>query len=205
MIFLMLACGGGPTTQYTGHTTYKYMPFDGNRTWRYGNDGMGFELSVEKVDAQWVDTTEIITLEYAKHEPYELLATIDWSSDSIDGILVHGYTLTNQGGMTFDTPVVFADYRMVPEDVVETVTNDITFTATFVGVEMCPNDWVSEDNTWECLHFNITSDSAASSFPFVGDWWLANTWGASRFVAPEGTFGSDNTWVLSQANYQEED
>ena len=165
MIFFILACGDGAQTQYTGYTPHKYMPLDGNRTWRYGNDGMSFELSVEKVDAQLVDTTEIVTLEYAKHEPYELLATIDWSSDSIDGILIHGYTLTNQGGMEFDTPVAFADYRMVPGASIETTTNDITFTSNFIAVEKCPNDWVSEENTWDCLHFDISSDSNLASFP----------------------------------------
>ena len=119
MLFLftsLFACNfpGASTTQYTGHTTYKYMPFDGERSWRYGNDAMNFELLVEKVDAQLIDGVEIISIEYSKYDPQELLATIDWSSDSIFGIQIHGYTLTNQGGMDFEIPVLFADYRMIP-------------------------------------------------------------------------------------------
>ncbi|MEC7984067.1 MAG: hypothetical protein VX278_02815 [Myxococcota bacterium] len=204
MLFLfgaLFACNGGSTTQYTGHTTYKYMPLDGERSWRYGNDGMNFELLVEKVDAQLIDGVEIVSVEYSKYDPQELLATIDWSSDSIFGIQIHGYTLTNQGGMDFETPVLFADYRMIPGENVVSTTDGITFTSTFNGVEMCPNNWVSEENAWECLYFTVESDSASGTFPFVGDWWIANTWGASRFITPQGTFGSENTWVLSQADY----
>lgn len=206
MFFLMFACAPeGSNTNYSGHNTHEYMPLDGVRSWQYQNDGAAFDMVVEKTNTNTVDGIDIITYTYSKKEPSESLATIDWSSDSLNGILVHGYTLTNQGGMEFETPVILADYKMVPGESVETITDGITFTSTFVAMEQCPNNWIDEDNTWDCLKFEISSDSSSGSFPFVGEWWLANTWGPSRFITPDGSFGSSNTWVLSQATYSPED
>jgi hypothetical protein len=107
--------------------------------------------------------------------------------------------------MEFEEPVMLADYKMIPGESVETTTDGITFTSTFIAMEQCPNNWIDEANTWDCLKFEISSDSSSGSFPFVGEWWLANTWGPSRFITPDGTFGSSNTWVLSQATYSPED
>ena len=206
MFFLIFACGpGGSNTQYSGHNTHEYMPFDGVRSWQYQNDGAAFDMLVEKTNTTESDGFEIITLTYSNNSTGESLATIDWSSDSLNGILVHGYTLTNQGGMEFEEPISVADYKMVPGEIVETTTDGITFTSTFVKMESCPNNWIDEENTWDCLKFELTSDSSSGSFPFTGEWWGANTWGVSRFITPDGTFGSSNTWVLSQATYSPED
>ena len=206
MFFLMFACSPeGSSTNYSGHNTHEYMPLDGVRSWQYQNDGASFDMVVEKTATNSVDGLDIVTYTYSKKEPVESLATIDWSSDSLNGILIHGYTLTNQGGMEFEEPVMLADYKMIPGESVETTTDGITFTSTFIAMEQCPNNWIDEANTWDCLKFEISSDSSSGSFPFVGEWWLANTWGPSRFITPDGTFGSSNTWVLSQATYSPED
>jgi len=204
MLFLLIACNGGANTQYNGHTTYDYMPLDETRSWRYQNEGMSFELGVSKGAGEMKENIEVFTMTYSNHDTSETLATIDWSSDSLNGILIHGYTITNQGGMEFEEPVVFAEYKMLPDEVAETSTDGINFSSTFIGVEKCPNNWIDEDNTWNCLHFDISSDSSAGNFPFVGEWWLAQSWGASRFVTPDGSFGSSNTWVLAQATYTAE-
>ena len=204
MLFLLIACGDKNNTQYSGHTTYGYMPLDETRSWRYQNEGMTFEMGVTKGESYMKENTEVFPLIYSNHDTSQNLATIDWSSDDRDGILIHAYTLTNQGGMEFEEPIIFAEYKMVPGEIVETETEGITFSSTFVGVETCPNNWIDEENTWDCLHFTISSDSSASNFPFTGDWWLAQSWGASRFVTPDGTFGSSNTWLLSQATYSAE-
>jgi hypothetical protein len=205
MFFLLIACGG-TSTQYSGYSNiHKYMPLDGNRSWRYENDGSSFDLSIEKTNAELFDGTEIVTISYAKYEPVESLASIDWSSDSLNGILIHGYTITNEGGMEFEIPIVFAQTRMLPGESNETTTDGITFTSTFVALEQCPNNWVDENNIWDCLKFEVSSDGSSTNFPFIGEWWLANTWGPSRFITPDGSFGSSNTWILSQATYSPEE
>ena len=202
MFFLLLACGSTSNTQYSGISTNEYMPLDGVRSWQFENAGTVFDLQAEKTNAETIDGTEIVTISYSKKEPAEKLASIDWSSN--DGILIHGYTITNQGGMEFEFPVALAKYKMLPDEIVETTTDGITFTSTLIGMETCPNNWIDEANSWDCLRFEITADSSASSFPFLGEWWLASTWGPSRFVASEGPFASSNTWVLSQATWSAE-
>lgn len=204
MIFSMLlftACDG-PMTGYTGHSTHEYMALDGDRSWRYVNDDLDFDLSVEKLDVQMINGTEIVTLEYAEYDPYALLGSIQWSSDSSDGILIHGYSLEGQEATSFDTPILVADYQMIPGEVSKTETNGSTFTATFEAVESCPNEWVDDD--WECLKFVIETDSTASTYPFIGSWWLANAWGPSRFVSDNGPFSASSEWVLSQAQWSGE-
>ena len=197
-MLLLTACNG-PMTGYTGHSTHEYMALDGDRSWRYVNDGIEFDLSVEKVETKDANGTEVVTLEYSEYDPFKLLGSIDWSSDSSDGIMVHGYALEGQEAVSFDTPIGVSEYQMIPGDSVTTETNGSTFTSTFEAVESCPNDWVDED--WECLKFVIESDSEASAYPFVGQWWLANAWGASQFIAENGPFGTESTWVLSQAQW----
>ena len=197
MLFLLLACGPGNTTQYSGMSTNEYMPLDGVRSWQYENEGAIFDMFVEKTGSETVDGYDVVTITYSKKEPAESLATISWSAH--DGIKIHGYTITNQGGMEFETPIALSESKMIVGDVVESTTDGITFTSTLVVVEQCPNNWIDEANTWDCLTFEITSDSTSGDFPFLGEWSLANTWGPSRFIASDGPFASSNSWVLSQA------
>jgi hypothetical protein len=74
----------------------------------------------------------VVTIDYGVLDPAELLYSIDWSSDSSNGIQVHGYSVEDGDAVNFDTPVSMSDYRMVPGDIVETVTNGVTFTAELV-------------------------------------------------------------------------
>lgn len=199
---LISACNG-PMTAYTGHNTYEYMALDGTRSWRYSNDDSEFDLSVEKLNVQEKNGTEIVTLEYAQFEPYELLGAIMWSSDSRDGIMIHGYSIEGETMVEFSNPILVAEYRMVPGDFSETESDGTLYTSTFESVESCPNLWVDED--WDCLKFTIESDSETSTAPFIGQWWLANAWGASIFTSDNGPFSSARPWVLSQAQWDGSD
>ena len=202
MFFLLLACGPGNTAKYSGRSTSDYMPLDGARSWQYENEGVFFDMIVEKTNSESIDGVEVVTLTYSQKEPAQSLATIDWSNH--DGIKIHGYTITNQGGMDFDSPIALSESKMMVGDMVKSTTDGITFTSTFVDLIECPNNWIDEENTWECVLFEITSDSSSGVFPFLGQWWLANTWGTSRFIASDGPFASSNSWVLSQATWTNE-
>ena len=197
-MILLTACEG-PKTGYTGHSTHEYMALDGTRSWRYVNDGTDYQLNVEKLESQMVGDTEVVTLEYAEFDPYLLLGSIQWSSDSSDGIMIHGYSVEGQDSLTFDPPILVADYQMVPGEVSTTETGGSIFLSTFDAVETCPNEWVDDD--WECLKFTITTESGVSTYPFVGTWWLANAWGPSRFIAENGPFSASSEWILSQAQW----
>jgi hypothetical protein len=198
---MMTACDTD-NYQYAGHNTYEYFVFDGERTWKYRQDDLSIEWRMEARKSGVVDkgSTQVVTIDYGVLDPAELLYSIDWSSDSSNGIQVHGYSVEDGDAVTFDTPVSMSDYRMVPGDMVETVTNGVTYTAELVGVESCANDWVTDP--WECLHFSISDGvDDASSAPFVGDWWLAADWGTSRFQPA----GYSTPWILSEAVWSPED
>ena len=199
---LMMTACDADNYQYAGHNTYEYFVFDGERTWKYRQDDLSIEWRMEARKSGVVDkgSTQVVTIDYGVLDPAELLYSIDWSSDSSNGIQVHGYSVEDGDAVTFDTPVSMSDYRMVPGDMVETVTNGITYTAELVGVESCANDWGTDP--WECLHFSISDGvDDASSAPFVGDWWLAADWGTSRFQPA----GYSTPWILSEAVWSPED
>jgi len=201
-VLLLTSCGES-TYEYAGHDTSKYLAFDGDRSWTYVQDDLSipWQLSVEEGGTSSVNNTDVITLDYSVRDPKELLFSISWSSDASDGILIHGYSVepAEEGDSlvseTFDTPLVVAEYRMVPGDTIPTTAGGVDYISTLVGVEDCPNNWVPD---WECLHFNISDGTDdASSAPFVGDWWFAADWGPSRFQIS----GFEEDWVLSEATW----
>ena len=193
---LLPACDGQDQFQYAGHNTYEYFALDGQRTWKYRQDDLSVEWNMEATKSGTVDVGnyKVVTIDYGVLDPAELLYSINWSSDSSSGILIHGYTVEGGASVSFETPVALSEYRMVPGDIVETTTDGLTYTAELIGVETCENDWVTEP--WECLHFSISDGvDNETSAPFVGDWWLAADWGASRFQP--ASYGTP--WILSEA------
>lgn len=195
ILALFIACNGGAPI-YQGHNTYEYFPLEGERSWRYALDvdsTAEYLLEVEKVSSRVVQGTEIALLEYRRSDTADLLFSVEWSSDAGGGILVHSFEVQGGASETFDTPVQFAEFQMRSGESVTTQTNGYTFTATMVGVENCPNLWVSD--VWECLHFQL--DDGGAGVPFAGDWWGAGSWGPSRMRID----GWTDTWVLTNAYY----
>ena len=200
---LLLACGNPNGLSYSGHTTYDYFGFDGERTWKYQSEDpdTAYTLVVEKTDYRFADGVETITFEYSTEDPQALLGSVTWQSSSISGTGFTGYSVGDEE-MTFDTPVILATSKMVTGSTVETETNGVTFTSTMLGEEACPNNWSSEE--WECLHFLLEVSDENHSYPFVGDYWMANGWGASRFNVSTGAWGSTEDWVLIGAEWSPE-
>lgn len=206
-VFLTLGLSActGDTQQYTGHNTYEYFPLDGARTWLYTADvdtpfdqlNVDYNLAVSKTATQTQGATQIVTLEYRKQNTGDLLYSIDWSSDSADGIVVHGYSVQGGDTVAFDTPIEFAAYRMVSGDVSETTSNGMTITSTLEAVVDCPNYWTEQ--VWECLQFHVDDGDGDDSVgvPFGGTWEIAGSWGASRFRPT----GMNQDWVLSSGTW----
>ena len=225
MIFLLPLLGCEPsTTTYKGLSIYNYMPLDVERSWSYTNEtgeesegesegeseeeSSSWDIDVVKVAEERLVNTKIVTLEYQEDsgsgEEGTPLFRIQWSSDSIDGILIHGYENIGSDPVVFDPPVVVAEPQMFSEDVVDTSTGGYNFTSTFHGVEACANRWISQnDEPWECAHLSISYDGA-DELPFIGDWWTANTWGTSIFTLSEGPLASENPWTLTQTDWASE-
>jgi len=190
----------GSSFGYSGYNTHDYFAVDGSRSWKYVQDDNSVEwrLEVEKSATPIVvGNTEVYNFDYGILDPAELLYSIEWSTDSVDGIQIHSFAVEGGDAVTFSTPVQVSDPQMAPGESVETETDGYVFTSSFASAETCPNDWVTTD--WNCLHFTISDGTDdASSPPFVGDWWFAADWGTSRFNVP----AHSSDWVLSEANWE---
>jgi len=197
-----LATGcAGTAYEYAGYSTHEYFAMDGNRAWEYvsDNEDTTWKMQVDKlVPVEEADSKEIVTLEYSKQDPAEYLFSVKWSADSSDGIQIHAWD-DGSGWTDLDTAVNLSEYQMVPGDTVESSGGGYDFTATFNQVVSCPNHWISEDNTWDCLHFTLDDGDGdpMSGPPMAGDWWLAKGWGASSFIPT----GYDEAWVLSDGDW----
>ena len=194
---------------YSGFGTKGYFGFDGERLWTYNLDSeeegeSGQKLSVEKLSPEFEEGMERVTFEYFVEDPYQVLGSVSWIAGSIDGIGIESYTIgegDNMEEVIFDDLAIFAENRMAPGDVVESTINGITISSSLNGVEECPNDWATGD-VWECLHFTVSTDQENSGLPFLGEHWLANGYGSSRFQVSEGPWASDVNWVLLGTEYE---
>jgi hypothetical protein len=196
----LLGCSGSGY-EYAGLTTHDYVALDNDRSWEYASDDPDrtWILQVDKVfPVEEFDGTEVVTLEYAKKDPYELLHSIQWSSDSQRGVLIHGWSVEGGASAAYpEAPIQFADRTMLIGDSVQTDAAGTVFTSTLVAVENCDNHWTPDE--WECLHFQVDDgQGGASGAPFVGDWWMAKGWGASWL---QGATDTDK-WILSSGKWE---
>ena len=189
-----------PGPSYSGHGTYDYLAFDGERTWKYEtlDEANPYTLVVEKVAYSSTDGIEEVTMEYSTQDPQQLLGSISWTAGNYAGSGFTGYTIDDEE-VIFDNTVIFAKNRMVGGTEVVTETNGMVFTSTLVGLEPCQNNWSSEE--WECLHFSVSVDQEDHQVPFVGDWWMANGWGPSIFNVQSGPWAATEDWVLLGAEW----
>ena len=96
LLTLLFACGTVPGPTYSGHGTYDYLAFDGERTWKYQTDAedIDYTLVVEKTAYEYLDGMEYITFEYSTEDPQALLGSVSWEAGGINGSGISGYTLS---------------------------------------------------------------------------------------------------------------
>lgn len=200
-LLLLTACPANTDQyKYKGYTTEDFFPLDGTRSWEYANEqtDLLWRMRVDKSPQVVQDgSTEIVTLEYSNDETGDLLYSIAWSSDSSGGIRIWSYSDELTGdNVTYDPPINFTDATMVPGDTIESEGNGTTFVATFESFEDCDNTWATG---WECMKVVMDDGDGddMSGPPFAGTWWIATSYGASRFIPT----GYDEAWVLATASF----
>jgi hypothetical protein len=202
----LVACG--PATTFRGASVNEYLPLEGDRAWEYiqcdpDDDNCeadaGFDiLLVEKSpNTTTSGSAEVVTLDYAVLDPTTLLHSIEWSSDSKNGILIHGWTDAEGERTSYSKPVEMSNYTANKGDVFDSSTDGLSFSSEFYGEEQCPNHWVSEP--YKCIHFELTGGDGSE--PFLGEWWFAQSWGMVKFHSVE----SSAPWVLRCAEYGDDD
>ena len=207
--------------KYAGYRTYESFPLDGTRTWQYKHAVHDYLLEVEmESEPETAGSTRIHTLRYSQDEPSRVLYAIKWSSDSTNGVQIHGYIIENEpveggggddtgdseGGddtasvdlvtgswVDFDPPLKLTEYQMAPGDSVQRSADGDDYTTTFERVEGCPNDWRDD---WNCLKIVIESSSDDPP-PFVGTWHWATEYGTSLFQP----VGEVAPWTLVEATW----
>lgn len=213
-----------PEYKYAGFRTYDYFPLDGTRTWKYKHAVHDYLLEVDmETEPEVEGATRIHTLRYKQDEPSRVLYAIKWSSDSTDGVQIHGYIVENEpaevsedgddtgepsggddtastavdtitdGWVDFDPPLQLTEYQMAPGDVLKSSAGGDDYTSTFEETESCPNDWRDD---WECLRLVIESSSSDPA-PFVGTWHWATEYGTSLFEP----VGEAAPWTLVEATW----
>jgi hypothetical protein len=209
---LILPLAGGlacePTYNYVGYKMHKQFPLDGDRNWTYQSDDetVTYEMLVEKEDPPSTsDGYEVYTFAYYNDTDGTLLHEVDWSSDSINGVAIHGYRdyegsggddtggLEANDSQVFDPPIIFADDDMAPGASVTTTTGGWTFTSTLEVSEPCPNPWVEDWN--DCLKMVLEDDGSGSLVS--GNYWLVPRYGVAWM---RRTVDAD-TWKLRDADW----
>jgi len=224
-----LSCSGSKY-DYAGFQTHKYFPLDGeSRQWTYLNENLDYLLQVDMLSPKEQDgSISIATLEYSRKDPTQLLWTVKWSSNSTDGIQIHGYLLEDTGddggsGGGDDTGGAGGDDTGDTTDVTAETGTWVSFSPPiqFSEYQMAPGDSVESTtggvtykstlisqekcpnnwvaDPWDCLVFTLEGDD---DLPFVGTWWLATDWGVSRFQP--ASMADGEPWVLTKAEWIEE-
>jgi hypothetical protein len=218
----LAAAGCEPSYTYQGYTMHSQFPTDGERYWEYANEDSSIadEMRVEMVTPpRTEDTLEIFTFEHYNDSTGDLLYSVDWSSDAVKGIQIHGYSIAvstapdpDTGGedtgtaesppaesdVDFDPPILFAESSMAPGDTVETETGGYSFVSTLEYSEACPNYWSSE---WtDCLRMKLDDGDGDDSVgaKVAGTYWLVKRYGIAWFQQT----GDDEKWVLRKASWQ---
>jgi hypothetical protein len=218
---VVATAGCEPSYTYQGYTMHSQFPTDGERYWVYANEDTSIadEMRVEMVTPpRTQDTLEIFTFEHFNDSTGDLQYSVDWSSDAVKGIQIHGYMLAgvpetdpDTGGDTgssesppsatvveYDPPILFAESSMAPGDTVETETGGFSFVSTLEYSEACPNFWSSE---WtDCLRMKLDDGDGddAVGAKVAGTYWLVKRYGIAWFQQT----GDGAKWVLRKASWQ---
>ncbi len=179
-----LNAGCDPDIIYTGFNVVDHFPLDGDqRDWEYESfdETVDWTLSVEKQGTTQQDGASVVSLEHANDDTADLYWEVKWSSDSSDGVLIHGFTHIYGGGdeVSFSPPIQFAHKQMVPEDAITTDTGGYTWTSTFQGVEGCETYWVPGWSEEDCLVFELDDGDGMpeTNGIIVGSYWLVSRYG----------------------------
>ena len=97
----MSACSGSSYT-YAGYQIFDHFPLDGQRSWEYANDEItiDYKMEIRMSELETVnDDMKVHEFQYYNQDTGSLLMTVTWSSDSSNGVNIHGFqTFEDSGG-----------------------------------------------------------------------------------------------------------
>jgi hypothetical protein len=200
--------GCEPAYNYQGYDMPDHFPLDGSKLeWEYASTDttIGNELLVEKDVTAVVGEVEVATLEHwviGEDDSEDLAWSVLWSSDSVQGVQIHGYTnATNDTEVTFDPPILFAEGHGIPGDQLITQSGGYTWTATFDSVEGCETYWVPGWADENCLVVTLDDgdDTPITNAIIVGTYWLVPRYGSAWLELD----AYDARWSLSNHDWEE--
>jgi hypothetical protein len=200
--------GCEPAYNYQGYDMPDHFPLDGSKLeWEYSSTDTSVvsELRVEKVGTAIVGDVEVATLEHwviGEDDAEDLAWSVQWSSDSVKGVQIHGYTnVTNGSEVSFEPPILFAEGHGIPGDQLITQSGGFTWTATFESVEGCETYWVPGWADENCLVVNLDDgdDTPITNSIIVGTYWLVPRYGAAWLDLD----AYDARWSLANHDWEE--
>ncbi len=207
-ILALAITGCEPDYQYQGYDMPDHFPLDGTKLeWEYASSDTSIttELLVEKVGTAIVDDVEVVTLEHwliGEDDTEDLAYTVEWASDSVEGVLIYGYTDHSDGTeVDFSPPIVFAEGHGIPGDQIVTQTGGFTWTATFERVEGCETYWVPgwADETCLVVSLDDGDDTPVTNSIIVGEYWLVLRYGSAWLELD----AYDALWSLSNHDWEQ--
>lgn len=216
--------GCDPDYRYGGYQIFDHFPLDGSRSWEYASDDLSvpYKLDVRmSEEALTTDKYVIREFQHFNQETGDPLLSVQWSSDSSSGVLIHGYQVFETSGGTgagtgagpgggtapplpatvvsyAGNPVVFGDPEMAPGESVVTEVDGYTVTSTFEAVEPCENYWVADD--WQnCLRIHVDDGDGDpdAGLAFAGTYWIVPRYG----IAWMQLTGDSEVWRLVTASW----
>jgi hypothetical protein len=206
-LLLAAGCAGYPPS-IDGAPVWKMFPFDGERSWDYLSNDVAatYKLNTTSVgEAETIGGTNVYTLSTVKEcvgndeecVDGDLVYRMSWSSDSIDGVQVWGYSVGDEPYVEMRPPVLVAKTEMLRDESVDTTTGGVVWTSTMLGIQSCPIRLVAE---WdECAVLEVTVDGGPT-VPLAGTWYAT----AGNGVAAFQHEGEDGRWELSDIDCQGE-
>lgn len=181
-----------------GVQVHEFFPIQLVDSWVYEAEGGFGEEELNAVTGEgWRGSgVEVVPVEYTEGvgEPDEQATwTLDWSSDVVAGLQIHGFDIDGRSE-AFDEPVAVAASGHEAGTTLATELGDEVVRSTYLGLEECIIP--ASDESWLCVHYQIewSADGEVPAPPFVGDWWFAPSWGPVRMEVA----ASSLTWVFAE-------
>ena len=199
---LLAACGSPQEPESAPTPVWDNFPFDGSRTWEFVNtdatvpyklvahsDGIPDEAFEGHNVYPVTYSTDCVTGDCED----ELLRTIWWSSDIVDGVLIHAYE-EGSWSPTYEPPLRLSPPDSTFDTPIETITDGFEWTSRLEAFEHCP---VHMNTDWgpDCARFVVEDgdDEAWTNEGLTGTWWAIKGVGVVAFELE----GETGRWQLS--------
>ncbi len=181
-----------------------YFPLDGSTrvtSYRAADALMDWTLELHTTNQRVVDDVELVDLSFYDATNAETLYTVTWSSDTVHGVRIHGYSdVAAEQQVEFAEPVMLVE-RGVQGAPVVTETGGVTFTASAGSYDGCETFWNPDWADERCLVVTLSDadDDPETHGLITGEYRLVPSYGAAWLDLDL----FDDIWWMSDFDWEE--